>query len=78
MLPFLQPKKLAATIMASHKVEGGVKDEHKEDEHAPELVKHAEALISAIHAKDATAVADAMSAIMAHGAPEADEESHEG
>ena len=66
MLPFLVPKKMAGTIMAKTKASGGVVDEHKEDEHHPELMAIAEGLIRAIHGKDATAVSDAFLKLFKH------------
>lgn len=65
MLPFLQPKKLSAVIMASHKPNGSVEPENEEGEHTPELMGASEDLISAIHSKDAKAVADAITACYA-------------
>lgn len=66
MLPFLKPKNIASTIIASYSPEKGVRAEHEEGEQHPELMKHAESLISAIHAKDAKSVAEAMSNINEH------------
>jgi hypothetical protein len=63
MLPFLQPKKLASIIMAKHKPEGGVEPMHEEGEASPEVMAIAEDLISAVHAKDANAVASALMAM---------------
>lgn len=62
MLPFLAPKKIASVIMAKTKPEGGVEDERHEDEQDPGLMSAAEDLISAVHAKDAAAVAEALEA----------------
>lgn len=59
MLPFLAPKKLASVIIATKKADGGLVDQHREDEHNPELIKVADAFIRAVHAKDSEAVADA-------------------
>jgi hypothetical protein len=64
MLPFLKPKNIASTIISSYKPEGKLADEHEEGDMHPELMKHAESLISAVHAKDAKAVAEAMQAMM--------------
>lgn len=60
MLPFLKAKKLGSILMARHKPDGGMEPMNEEGEHKPELMSAAEALISAIHAKDATAVAQAL------------------
>lgn len=66
MLPFLKPKNIASTIIASYSPEKGVQTEHEEGEQHPELMKHAESLISAIHGKDTKAVAEAMQNIQSH------------
>lgn len=60
MLPFLQPKKLASTIIARRLEDGSSKPDEREDEHKPELMKACEDLISAVHSKDASKVADAI------------------
>lgn len=60
MLPFLKPKQMASVIIAKTKKDGGVKDESREGEHSPELMKAAEDAIGGFHAKDAKAVVDAM------------------
>lgn len=57
MLPFLQPKKMAGIIMAKVKPEGGMEVQGEEGEMHPGYLAAAEALISAIHSKDATNVA---------------------
>lgn len=62
MLPFLKPKKITSIIIAKHKPEGGIEPMHEEDEEMPELVGAAESLISAVHSKDAKAVAEALKA----------------
>lgn len=62
MLPFLQPRKQAGVIIAKRKPEGGIEPMHEEGEHEPGLMAAAEDLISAVHAKDAKGVADAMKA----------------
>lgn len=64
MLPFLKPNKIAAVIIAHHKPEGGLSDEKEEGEAAPKMMEAAEALISAIHMKDAKAVAEALEQAM--------------
>lgn len=60
MLPFLQPKKMAGIIMAKVKPEGGVETTGEEGEMDHGFLAAAEALISAIHSKDAGAVAKAL------------------
>jgi hypothetical protein len=60
MLPFLSPKKMTGIIMAKYKPEGKTEPMHEEGEMHPGLMAAAEALISAVHAKDAKAVAQAM------------------
>lgn len=62
MLPFLKPKKLSAVIIHKVKPEGGTTPEGEEGEPKPELMSIAESLISAVHSKDAAAVADALEA----------------
>lgn len=74
MLPFLKPKKMSAVIIAKTKPEGGVEPMHEEGEQMPEMVGIAEALISAIHSKDANAVAEALHAAMDCYEPEMIEE----
>ncbi len=67
LLPFLQPKKLASSIIAKRRSDGTTEQpEHKEDEQHPELMSAAEAMIKAVHAKDSTAVAEAMKAAHEH------------
>lgn len=66
MLPFMQPKKLASSIIAHRLVKGTAAPDEHEGEHAPELMQHAESLISAVHAKDAHSVASAMKAAHEH------------
>lgn len=66
MLPFLKPKKMASVIMASRKPDGSAAPDKKEDEKAPESISAAESLISAVHSKDAEAVAKALDAYHAH------------
>jgi len=61
MLPFLAPKKQAGVIMAK-RVGEKTEPMHEEGEHEPGLMAAAEDLISAVHAKDAKAVADAFKA----------------
>jgi hypothetical protein len=59
MLPYLQPKKLAATIMAKMSKDSP-KTESVEGEQKPELITACESIISAISTKDATRLADAI------------------
>lgn len=59
MLPFLQPRKMSSVMMAVTKPEGGVENKGPEEEEDHALMSASEDLISAIHAKDATAVAKA-------------------
>lgn len=66
MLPFLRPKQIASVIMSKQTPDGHIEDQHKEDEQHPMLVKHAEDLVRAVHAKDSEAVAGAMSNIHNH------------
>lgn len=62
MLPFLEPKKLSAVIVAKRKPDGGQEPINEEGEHPPELMAIAEDLISAIHSKSAQNVASALQA----------------
>ncbi len=73
LLPFLQPKKLAASIIAKRHSDG-TKEEHKEDEHHPELMGAAEDMISAVHAKDTHKVASAMKRAHEHLNPKEQKE----
>lgn len=60
MLPFLKPKKLASVIIAQTKSDGSPAEHKQEGEHSPELMKAAEDAIGGFHAKDASAVVNAM------------------
>ncbi len=60
MLPFLKPKRMAGIIVAKAKPEGGMEPMNEEGESAPDLMNIAQDLISAVHAKDADAVAMAL------------------
>lgn len=55
MLPFLKPKQLASTIIANYKKD---KVMPESEENNNELMSLAESLISAIHEKDASKVAN--------------------
>ncbi len=61
MLPFLKPKK-AGTVMVAKYSNGETKSEGEVGEHNEGLMSAAQDLISAIHAKDAKAVCDALCA----------------
>lgn len=61
-LPFLKHRKLATIIMAKRKPEGSMEMMGEEGEEHPQLMYAAEDLISAVHAKDAKAVAEALRA----------------
>lgn len=61
MLPFLAPKKQAGVIIAK-RVGDKTEPMHEEGEEDPGLMAAAEDLISAIHAKDAKAAAQALKA----------------
>ncbi len=61
-LPFLRAKKLATVIIANKKPSGELEPKGEEGEHDPILIGAAEDLISAVHAKDSVAVADALKA----------------
>lgn len=62
MLPFLKPKKMSSVIIAKIKPEGKIEPSHEEGEEMPELIGAAESLISAVHSKDANAVAECLKA----------------
>lgn len=62
MLPFLKSKKIGQVIIAKIKPEGQIEAEREENSATPELIAIAESLISAIHMKDAEAVALALEA----------------
>lgn len=51
---------MASVIIAKTKKDGTTKDEGREGEHPPELMKAAEDAIGGFNAKDAKAVVDAM------------------
>lgn len=57
MLPFLKPKKMASVVMSARTADGKEVLKGPEDEASPENLKLAQDLISAVHAKDAEAVA---------------------
>lgn len=60
MLPFLKPKQIGSVIIAARqKKDGAIESEGPKEEHSPELISACESLISAFHAKDATAAASA-------------------
>lgn len=59
MLPFLQPKKLATSLIARFNEKNSTEVEGSEGEPMPELVAAMERLISALNMKDATSAADA-------------------
>jgi hypothetical protein len=62
MLPFLAPKKQAGVIIAKRTPDAKTEVKSEEGEHPPGLMAAAEDLISAVHAKDAKAVASAIKA----------------
>ena len=62
MLPFLAHRKIANIIVAKQKPDGTLETKGEKDEHDPALISAAEDLIRAVHAKDASAVVDALKA----------------
>lgn len=74
LLPFLQPKKLASSIIAKRNEDGTSKPDEREDEHAPELMSAAEDMIRAVHSKDSDGVAAAMKRAHEHLSPKAQED----
>jgi hypothetical protein len=61
MLPFLKPKQAGSVVSVKYG-EGKQESEGVEGEHSPGHMAAAEDLISAVHAKDAKGVADALKA----------------
>lgn len=65
MLPFLKPKKLASVIIAKRtKADAPTETVREEGEALSGLVSAAEAIISAVNAKDASALASALESAM--------------
>lgn len=62
MLPFMKPKNSQGIVVAHMGKDQSVVPDHMEGEHEPGLMSAAEDLISAIHSKDAHAVASALKA----------------
>lgn len=60
MLPFLKPKQIGSVIIARRKASGSIEPEREEGSENPTMVSAAEKMISAVHAKDAMSVAEAM------------------
>jgi hypothetical protein len=60
MLPYLKAKRMSASIMSSHKADGGVVDEPKEEELHPAVMTVAEDILQAISMKDAKRLAEAL------------------
>jgi len=77
ILPFLKPKKLAATIIAHRKSDGTRAPDQHEGEEKPELMGMAEKLIGAVHSKDAKSVAEVVREMHGHLAPKSDKEKEE-
>jgi hypothetical protein len=61
-LPFLKPKAVAGVIIARRKPDGAQETEGMEDQPNEGLMMAAADLIRAVHAKDESAVADALQA----------------
>lgn len=59
-LPFLNPSKMASTILMKQKPDASIEVEGEEGEMDAGLKSAAEDLISAVHSKDAEAVAMAL------------------
>lgn len=74
LLPFLKPKKSGSIAKVVQTVSGESKREGMEDEMHPDLMKSAESLISGIHAKDASAVADSLKQLHEHLNPKVGEQ----
>lgn len=62
MIPFLKPKQIGSVIQTKRQSDGTTKVDKEEGGQDPGMISVAEDLIQAIHAKDATAVAEALSA----------------
>lgn len=77
-LPFLQPDKLAGSIVAARRIkkDGSQSTEPAQGEHPPELMAAAEDLIRQVQSKSASGVATALqNAFMAlDSSPDEDEE----
>lgn len=63
MLPFLNPKKSAAVIIAKRQESGAIKTEGEANEPSPEAVACAERILAAIANKDAKALAAELSEV---------------
>lgn len=70
MLPFLKPKVAVSVIIARQK-DGKLTDQHEEGQEHAKYLETAEKLISAVHSKDAEAVAKILMSM--HGEDEAEE-----
>lgn len=77
-LPFLKPKMMGAVIEVNRKKSGEMEPMNEEGGHGPGIMSAAEDLISAVHAKDSHAVADALMAIFDMHEAEEDEEPSSG
>lgn len=62
MLPFMKPKNIASIILQKRSSEGKVTAEAEEGQESPKLMEYARDLISGVHAKDETKVAQALEA----------------
>lgn len=62
MLPFMKPRRVTSLLIAKHDPETGIGNAEPEQEEKEGLLMAAEHLISAIHSKDAKAVASALRA----------------
>lgn len=60
MLPFLKPKTIAGLIISKRKPDGGTEEKTSEGNEDAGLDSCSEALIRAIHAKDAKSVSSAL------------------
>ncbi len=60
MLPFLKPKTIAGLIISKRKPDGSVEEQHTQGEEDTGLDSCSEALIRAVHSKDARAVSSAL------------------
>lgn len=76
MLPFLNPKRVSSVMIAKSKPDGSVEAMNEEGEHSPGMMSAAEDMLSAIHMKDAKALATAHKAMMDLHENEGDDDSN--
>lgn len=60
MLPFLNPNRISATLIAKRKPDGGLESKGQDGDMDAGIMSAAEDLIRAVHSKDARSVAKAL------------------